>query len=191
LPSSRYAAEYFPPLLLYPPIFLKLAENPVEVVRFHFQLLGDVASADARAVLDQPHGLIRTTPATTAASFRSRPFGGCFAFRPSSTAWDAAVELLQISDSAIDSYPERDLSGMTSRGISKLRIRMDDGEVLVIQPSRAPARLRRDMPWLNQLGFFDAFFAADQRPLEVVALGRGGRIVAGRSAQHGSFTWAG
>lgn len=96
-----------------------------------------------------------------------------------------------LSGSEIDPYPERDLSGRTSRGIAKLSVKMDDGETLVIEPQRAPRGLRRDLPWLNQLRFFDKFFPADQRPIEIVALDKRGRILGRDKSARGSFAWAG
>jgi hypothetical protein len=94
------------------------------------------------------------------------------------------------SGSEIDSYPERDLSGTTSRGIAKLSVEMDNGETVVVQPQRAPRGLRRALPWLSQLRFFDKFFPADRRPTEIVAFDQQGRILGRRKSARGSFVWA-
>jgi hypothetical protein len=91
----------------------------------------------------------------------------------------------------IDAYPEGDLSGRTGRGITKLSVKMDDGETLAVEPQRAPVGLRRDLPWLNQLRFFDKFFPADQRPTEIVAFDKQGRILGRGKSARGSFAWAG
>lgn len=96
-----------------------------------------------------------------------------------------------ISGSEFDSYPERDLSGMTSREVAKLSVKMNNGEILVIPPSRAPRRLRGDLPWLNQLRFFDKFFPTGERPIAIVAFDQEGRILARRKPQRGSFAWIG
>jgi hypothetical protein len=91
----------------------------------------------------------------------------------------------------IDSYPEGDLSGMVSRGIAKLNVKMNEGKTLVINLRRAPRGLRRDLPWLNHLRFFDKFFPAGEEPAEIVAFDHEGRILARRKSQQGSFTWTG
>jgi len=91
----------------------------------------------------------------------------------------------------IDSYPEGDLSGRTSQGITKLSVKMDDGETLVVKPQRAPRGLRRNLPWLNRLRFFDEFFPAGQRPTEIVAFDKQGRILGRRKSARGSFSWVG
>jgi hypothetical protein len=96
-----------------------------------------------------------------------------------------------ISGIEINSYSEGDLSGWASRGIAKLSVKMDDGETVVVEPQRAPRDLRRNLPWLNQLRFFDKFFPAGQRPTEIVAFDKQGRILGRSKAARGSFAWAG
>jgi hypothetical protein len=87
----------------------------------------------------------------------------------------------------IDAYPEGDLSGLTSRGIVELEVRMSDGETLIVHPHLAPHRLWRVLPWLRGLRFFDAFFAAGVKPLEVIAFDRAGHAVASSKSKLGQF----
>jgi hypothetical protein len=52
---------------------------------------------------------------------------------------------------------------------------MNDGTVLTVHPTRAPAPLLRRFPWLRQVRFFDAFFAEAQEPERVTAFNRSGK----------------
>ncbi len=89
----------------------------------------------------------------------------------------------------IDSYPESDLSGVTSRSVVKLVLGMSDGSLLSVYPSRAPRRTWQPLPWLRRLRFFDQFFPASTRPLEVTAFDRAGHALVRRKPKLGSFSW--
>jgi len=91
----------------------------------------------------------------------------------------------------IDSFPEGDLSGVTSREIASLKLKMSDGGTLSVHPRSAPHRLWRTLPWLRDLRFFDEYFPAGVKPREVVVLDRAGRVLARCRSKRGSFTWAG
>lgn len=80
--------------------------------------------------------------------------------------------------SDIDRHPESDLSGITRRRVAKLVVKMSDGERLTVYPKPAPRRLRKRLPWLRGLRFFDVFFPADQEPKLVTALNRTGHVLA-------------
>lgn len=95
------------------------------------------------------------------------------------------------SGSEIDAYPEGDLSGITSRGIVKLALKMSDGSTLFAHPQLAPRRLWSSLPWVRHLRFFDQFFAADSRPLKVIAFDQTGEILGQAKSMHGLFEWAG
>lgn len=93
------------------------------------------------------------------------------------------------SGSEIDAYPEGDLSGVTSRGIVRLALKMSDGSTIFAQPQLAPRRLWSSLPWVRRLRFFDQFFAADLRPLEVVAFDRAGEVLGRGKSMRGIFEW--
>lgn len=82
--------------------------------------------------------------------------------------------------SEIDEYPESDLSGVTGTRVAELRVRMDDGTVLTVNPALAPAPLRQRFPWLRQARFYDLFFPAEEEPQRVTAFDRSGRRLASR-----------
>lgn len=88
----------------------------------------------------------------------------------------------------IDSYPESDLSGVTSRSIVKLTLTMSKGSPLSVYPSLAPRRMWRSLPWLRQLRFFAQFFPAGTAPLEVTAFDRAGHVLVRRKPKFGSFS---
>ncbi len=90
----------------------------------------------------------------------------------------------------IDSHPEGDLSGVTSRGIVKLALKMSDGSTLSIYPRLAPRRLWRTLPWLRRLRFFDQYFQAGAKPQEVIAFDREGGVVGRGRSMQGLFDWA-
>lgn len=82
--------------------------------------------------------------------------------------------------SDVDEYPESDLSGVTGSRVAELKVKMNDGTVLTVTPTRAPAPLRQRLPWLRQARFFDAFFQAEQEPERVTAFDRDGKRLGSR-----------
>jgi hypothetical protein len=93
--------------------------------------------------------------------------------------------------SDLDDYPESDLSGLTSRGVTELVLRMSDGTTMSVEPQLAPRSLWRLMPWLRGLRFFDVFYTAGVEAIEVDAYDRTGRLLGGTRANHGLFHWYG
>jgi hypothetical protein len=89
--------------------------------------------------------------------------------------------------SAIDEYPENDLSGFTTSRAVELRAKMNDGTVLTIKPVLPPVPLRQRFPWLKGTRFFDIFFASTEKPLLVTALDRDGQVLGRSRSDHGSF----
>src|SRR5260221_3305534 len=84
--SDSAGREVLAALLCDPALFLEVAENPVEVVRLDFHLLGHVRSADSGRFLDQAHGLVGAGAATSfAAAARGRGPGGRAGFASTRT----------------------------------------------------------------------------------------------------------
>src|SRR5262245_41632271 len=92
------------PLLLDPTLFLEFAEDPVEIVRVDFHLLGDLRSADPGVFLHQGHGLIGTRAAAATPFAGGTASRGGFgrtagaataATRATGTAGDCATELCE------------------------------------------------------------------------------------------------
>jgi hypothetical protein len=93
--------------------------------------------------------------------------------------------------SQIDAYPENDLSGIAAGAVAELVVTLTDGSALRIHPDPAPRRLRKRLPWLRHLRFFDAFFESGRRPKEAAIFDRAGDLLARRQARYGGFHWPG
>ncbi|MGN6255752.1 MAG: hypothetical protein ACTHO8_12340 [Solirubrobacterales bacterium] len=89
-------------------------------------------------------------------------------------------------ESDIDEYPESFLSGETTGRAVEIQVKMNDGEVLTVEPTVAPRSIRQHFPWLKGMRFFALFFPHAERPKLVTALGRKGQVL-GRSKSHGGF----
>ncbi|MGN6663869.1 MAG: hypothetical protein ACTHK6_06665 [Solirubrobacterales bacterium] len=88
--------------------------------------------------------------------------------------------------SDIDDHSESDLNGVAAARTVKLQLKMDDGEVLVVDPTLPPYALRQRFPWLKGMRFFAIFFPDTERPKLVTAFDSRGHML-GRSKSHGGF----
>ncbi|HWO16476.1 MAG TPA: hypothetical protein VNM89_07165 [Solirubrobacterales bacterium] len=91
------------------------------------------------------------------------------------------------SGSDLDPYPERELSGLTSRRVATLTVKMNDGPPMTFRPLLAPRPLRQRFPWLGRLRVFYWFFPSDLEPQLLTARDSGGRVLARRKSDRGSF----
>jgi hypothetical protein len=89
--------------------------------------------------------------------------------------------------SDLDRYHERDLSGVTTRRVTKLLLTMSKGDRIKLRPHLAPRRVRRHHGWLDGLRFFDRFYLGHRRPRWVTALNAEGHVLAHRHTDRGFF----
>ncbi len=89
--------------------------------------------------------------------------------------------------SDLNSRGTADLSGVTSRAVHILKVKLAGGGHVRIHPRRAPIANRQAQPWLNNLKFFDHFFARDRHPRKITALDRHGRVLAVKWSHRGLF----
>ena len=83
--------------------------------------------------------------------------------------------------------PESDLSGVATRRVRTLRVRMSEGLPLEIHPRLAPLSVRRHFDWLHDLRFFNHFFPAGPEPEVVKALAADGRVLTRVKSIQGLF----
>jgi hypothetical protein len=78
--------------------------------------------------------------------------------------------------SDLDPFMESDISGITTRGVVKLIVRMNDGTKLVLRPRLAPRAARTTHRPLAQLRFFEAFYPPAREPRSIVGVDAHGHI---------------
>lgn len=83
--------------------------------------------------------------------------------------------------------PEGDISGMAAAKAVELQVKMNDGEVLAVEPALPPRSLRKRFPWLHGLRFFDAFFPASEEPMLVTAFDQSGQVLGRSMKRRGGF----
>jgi hypothetical protein len=91
------------------------------------------------------------------------------------------------SGTQVGPYAESDLSGLAGRRATRLAVTMSSGETLSVAPQLAPLQLRRRLPWLGGLRFFDLFFPATDTPLRIRAFDHDGHALAAVTSEHGLF----
>ena len=97
------------------------------------------------------------------------------------------LALTALRGSGFDDFPEADLSGIAAGRVALVRVEMEDGQTVEVEPARAPERLGDRFHWLRALRFYDAFFPDSQEPVRVTALDSNGQEVERLDFRHGAF----
>ena len=84
-------------------------------------------------------------------------------------------------------YPENYLRGLTDGRVTRLVVEMNDGEMLEVEPTRAPRRFQKRFHWLRALRFFYFFFPSTQEPEVVTAFDAEGRVMQRSTSDRGYF----
>ncbi len=72
---------------------------------------------------------------------------------------------------------EGDISGLATRRAVRVVATMKEGPPLEVETQIAPAALRKRVPWLRGLEFFDQWYPKGREVKRLVAYGRSGQII--------------